>query len=131
MTDQDAAWSEDDADGHAHREPAVDFAWGEVESSLAGHVDQETLERAMVEGGQAMISAMLAICAEGVRGIRRREQRAGLIGVRLLCAAALMRPGQVTERRQKDIAALLGVDIRTVERAMAHVRSAIGRNAVG
>ncbi len=131
MSDHIGAWSEDDADGNAHREPAVDFNWSEVESAFSGYVDSETVEKARSDGGMAMLTALLIMCSENVRSIKRKDQRANLIGVRLLCAAAVMRPGQVTDRRQRDIAAILGVNIRTVERAMAHVRGVLKRNAVG
>ncbi len=127
MSEPFQAWGEDDTDGQAQREPAVEFAWDEVDSASIGFSGDDAIARARVEGGQAMLSALLSVCAEGLTRIDRKDRRASKIGVRLLCAAAVMRPGQVSSARVRDIAALLGMHHRPVFAVIQKMREALNR----
>lgn len=126
MNDPEAAWGEDGADGQAVREPAVGFPWADV-GGMADHDVRELVEQARRDGASEMLSMLVSLCAEGVTKVTQRDARARTVGLRLLCAAALLRPGQVTEQRQRDIASMIGVHQSSVCRVLQYVRGALKR----
>lgn len=117
MTDEHAAWSEDDADGVAHRERAVPFDWSAVDSVPSSAVDD-----ARREGAEEMLSRIVSVCAEGVEAIRGKRQRTHAVGLRLLCMAALTRPGQAVDLEIQKIEKLTGMKRANIFRIMAMMR---------
>lgn len=117
MIDPEPAWSEDDAEGHAHREPSVGFDWGAVDQQPASAMDD-----ARREGAEEMLSRIVSVCAEGVELIRGKRHRTHTVGLRLLCMAALTRPGQAVELEIQKIEKLTGMKRANIFRIMAMMR---------
>lgn len=117
MNDSETAWGEDGADGHAVREPAVGFDWG----SIPGASEQSACD-ARREGAEEMLSRIVEVCAEGVESIRGKRHRTHTVGMRLLCMAALARPGQAVEMEIEKIERLTGMKRANIFRIMALMR---------
>jgi len=122
MSDPEASWGEDGADGNAQRELSVPFDFGAVDAQPA-----EAMDEARREGAEEMLSKIVSICAEGVEAIRGKRQRTHAVGLRLLCLAALTRPGQAVEMEIQKIKALTGMSRPQIFRILYLVKSRIRR----
>lgn len=103
---------------------AAGFDWGELERRLETAEDPaEVIAQARAEGMMEMLTKILSICAEGVMNIKQVSKRTDVIGIRLLCVAALLRPGQAVERNTVAIAEATGLEVSGVRKIMARMRS--------
>lgn len=127
MTDPFLAFERNPDSEEAEKILAAGFDWSELERRLESDTDpEEVIAQARAEGNMEMLSKILAICAEGVMDIRQVSKRSGVIGSRLLCAAAILHPGQAIEARVSAICEATGLKRTEAFRRMAEVRKRMG-----
>ena len=102
---------------------AQGFDWSELERRLETDPDPaEVIAQARAEGNMEMLSKIVAICAEGVMEIPQEGKRVEVIGLRLLCASALLRPGQAVEKSSSTLAKVTGLTYRRINQVLKQVR---------
>ena len=103
------------------------FDWSELERRLETATDPaEVIAQARAEGNMEMLSKIVAICAEGVMDVSNPGKRCEVIGLRLLCATALIRPGQAVERSTATLAKITRMHVRRIQQVMKELRPKIG-----
>lgn len=106
---------------------ASEFDWDEL--ALRMERDEKPgalLAEARQEGGREMLSQIVAVCAEGVMQIRGKSTRVEVVGLRLLCAAAVLRPGQAMDRSVRTMAKATGINVSHIHRVIKQMRARIG-----
>lgn len=102
---------------------AAGFDWEELERRLETDPDpNEVIAQARAEGNMEMLTKLLTICAEDVMEIRQVSKRTGVVGTRLLCAAAILHPGHAVEARAEILSKATGLKRTEVFRRMAEMR---------
>lgn len=94
------------------------FDWDAIERGMG----ERGIKEIELDGARTAISAVFAICAEDVRSVRQVTRRTHVIGLRLLCFAAIIRPGQVMEQSANEVAKFTGMDVKYIFRMMKKIR---------
>ncbi len=94
------------------------FDWDAIERGMG----ERGIKEIEMDGARTAVSAVFAICAEDVRSVRQVTRRTHVIGLRLLCLAAIMHPGQVTEKDAESVADLTKMDVAYIFRMMKKIR---------
>jgi len=102
---------------------AAGFDWEELERRLMVEQDpKEVIAQARAEGNMEMLTKLLTICAEDVMEIRQVSKRTGVVGTRLLCAAAILHPGHAVEARADMLSRATGLKRTEVFRRLSEMR---------
>ena len=116
MTDPFLAFEHNPDTEESEKILAAGFDWEELERRLETDPDpKEVIAQARAEGNMEMLSKIVAICAEGVMDIKQKSKRTEGVGLRLLCAAAALHPGQALEKSTSQLSKVTGIGIRRIQ----------------
>ena len=100
------------------------FDWDAIERGMGERNSRKSdIEDAEQDGARMGISAFIEICAEDASSVRQITRRTHVIGLRALCLAAIIHPGQVTEQSAKEVAKFTGMDVKYIFRMMHKMKS--------
>ncbi len=123
MTDPFLAFERNPETDESEPVLAAGFDWAELERRLETDPDpHEVIAQARAEGNMEMLSKLLSICAQDVMEIRQVSKRTGVVGTRLLCAAAILHPGHAVEARAEMLSKATGLKRTEVFRRMSEMR---------